>query len=425
MNKTTARPNRSEPEQKPSLLRLSHRWFRARANPLYLLLFITFIAGLIYFGDEQQRNSYEDNANTLLAFFYLAIPFSDAFMFKDRRRHPALGILALFTLGLSGAIAQYLTSEQRFPHEASHFSLTPFNMRKRINKAYPAFRGDPKALELVKKVKLFEKEQKRLSKAQRLQEKQTQKTKKASERAASKKAKTDEKTASQKEKTQAKLDKKNDIRSKRIEVSNQHMDAIHLFNRWLRGRRNPIYGILSIALIYFLVQQRGWELTGYITLYIIAVLPLQLTSDGHMSELRNFSSGSVEAGSFFTLGLAGVITQYMTRDGSIPHQKSLSNPITLFTSLIDRKRRTAIEEIRLEKKTIKKQNRRTLDEILNFFNGIPGTHNNLSYAKLNQLCKTELFMERNSPEWDSFWMGPLGKQVHEKEIHFYLKILKK
>jgi hypothetical protein len=140
--------------------------------------------------------------------------------------------------------------------------------------------------------------------------------------------------------------------------------------------------------------------------------------------MRNFKRDSLQVGSFFTLGFAGVIAQYVTRDGSIPHQKSLSNPITFFTSLIDKERRVAIEAIRLEKRVIKKQNQRTLDEIVNFFNGIPGTHNNLSYEKLNQLCKTELFKERNSPEWNSFWMGPLGKQIHGKEIHFYLNVLK-
>ena len=189
------------------------------------------------------------------------------------------------------------------------FSLTPFKLRNRINKAYPAFHGDPKALELVKKVKLFEKEQKRISKEQQLQNKRTQKTKKV-----------DEKAARNRKKAQSKLDKKNAIRSKRIEASRQHMDAIHLFNRWLRGQRNPIYGILNIALIYFLVQQRGWELAGYATLYIIVVLPLQLTSDGQMSDMRNFKRDSLQVGSFFTLGFAGVIALFVTRDGSIPHQ---------------------------------------------------------------------------------------------------------
>jgi hypothetical protein len=413
MNKTTARPNQLDHAETPSLLRLLHRWFRARANPLYLLIYLAVIVGITVYGDPNPNQINDDIANTLFALLFFVGPFSDAYMYKDRRRNRYLAFWSPFTIGFSGLAAQYLTSEQRQPHETSHFSLTPFKLRNRINKAYSAFHGDPKALELVKKVKLFEKEQKRISKEQQLQNKRTQKTKKV-----------DEKAARNREKAQAKLDKKNAIRSKRIEASRQHMDAIHLFNRWLRGQRNPIYGILNIALIYFLVQQRGWELAGYATLYIIVVLPLQLTSDGQMSDMRNFKRDSLQFGSFFTLGFAGVIAQYVTRDGSIPHQKSLSNPITLFTSLIDKERRAAIEAIRLEKRVIKKQNQRTLNEIVNFFNGIPGTHNNLSYEKLNQLCKTELFKERNSPEWDSFWMGPLGKQIHGKEIRFFLKILK-
>ena len=127
--------------------------------------------------------------------------------------------------------------------------------------------------------------------------------------------------------------KKKGILEKRIEASHQKMNALKLFNRWLRGRRNPLYGLLYLALIFFIAQQSGWGLIGYIATYILFVLPLILTSDHHMGTLRNFEDGLLLGLSLFTLGFAGLITQYATKDGSIPQQRSLSNPMTFFISL--------------------------------------------------------------------------------------------
>ena len=402
MNTTPARPNRSEPEQNPSLFRLSHRWFRARANPLYLLLYIAVIAGIAVYGDPNPDQIHDDIANTLFALLFFIGPVSDAYMYKDRRRNGYLAFWSPFTIGFSGLVAQYLTSERRKPHEASHISLAPFKMRNRIDNAYRAFHGYPKSLDLLKKKKQQEKEQKQLSKTQRLQDKRTHKVKRA----------------------QAKLDKKNDIQNKRIEASHQHMDAIHLLNRWLRGRRNPIYGILSIALIYFLIQQRGWELAGWIMIYICVIMPLQVTSDGHMSDLRNLKRDSVQGGSMITIGLAGVIAQYATRDGSVPHQKSLSNPMTLFTSLVSKDRRIQVKTQRVERRLKKKQDKKTLEAIVGYIDKTRQRPTWITYADLNQLCNTNLFVIHASPDVTKLIRGEQGLKYDRNEVFFFLEVLR-
>jgi restriction endonuclease Mrr len=378
------------------------------------------VAGVVYFSDSEPRQDYEDLANNLLAFFYLTIPFSDAYMYKDRRRSPFLGILSLFTLGLIGAVAQYLTSERRAPNEDSHFSLKPFQagkqqrsqtrhdaqriglIKRKSKSAFMAFHGDPKSVELLASQRKEKKKQKQLSKEHSLQEKDNQK----------------------KLKKEAKLRTREEIQEAKIAASHQLMTAIQLFNRWLRGRRNPVYGALYVALIYFIIEQRGWALVGYLALYLIVVLPFLITSDGHMSTIRTLDKETTQVFSAFTGGLVGMFTQYVTRDGSVPRQKSLSNPLTFFSSLIDKERRVAIKSMRAEKRARQKQNRKILKEIIDFFNGRPAEQINLTYADLNQLCDTNLFEDHNSAEWNSFWEGPLGKQTHGKEILFYLKVLK-
>ena len=114
------------------------------------------------------------------------------------------------------------------------------------------------------------------------------------------------------------------------------MNAVELFNRWLRSRRNPIYGILYLGIIYLITQQRGWSLVGYIAFFIIVIFPVILVSDNHMGHIRNFEDDVVPGISLLTLGISGVITQYTTRDGSIPLQKSLANLSTFFSSLLDK-----------------------------------------------------------------------------------------
>jgi len=402
MKTTPAHPNPSELEQNPSRLRLSHRWFRARANPLYLLLYIAFWVGGIYGQDSQNL---ETPTGTFFTFFvpifYLAAPFSDAYMYKDRRRNGYLGIWSLFTFGFSGLVAQYITSERRLPHETSHFSLTAFRMRKQIDNSNKDFHGDAKLLDLLKKRKQQKKEKSKLSTAQRLQDKQTSKLTKA-----------DNKAANKTTKKQAKLNKKNDTRNKRIEASHQYMDAIQLFNRWLRARRNPTYGILWIALIFFVVQQRGWALAGYLIVYIIVILPLQLTSDVHMGNIRSFDSETVLGGSLLTLGLAGVITQYATLDGSKSNPLSLANPVTFLKALgdPDRERRKQIVK-RLE----------------DFIRISSSKIDDLSFSDIDFLCQTSEFTEFAAHEdvsIKSFLETPLGESFNKDLFQFWLRLLR-
>ena len=237
--------------------------------------------------------------------------------------------------------------------------------------------------------------------------------------------KKDDKKADAKTKKTIKLQKRNEIQQKRIEASHQPMNGMKLFNRWLRARRNPIYGILYLSTFLNFFQQRSWSsLAGFIALYICVIFPLVLTSDNHMGTLRNFEDDAMMGGSLFTLGIAGVIAQYATRDGSVPQQKSLSNPITFLTSLFNKERRAKSKQNSQEKKADYRRREHTRNLITGFILNKGQKTSTLTYSDLNHLCKTTMFKDHEEPEIKEFFREESGKEYGQTEINYFLRLIR-
>jgi hypothetical protein len=223
----------------------------------------------------------------------------------------------------------------------------------------------------------------------------------------------------------AKLQKRNEILQKRIEASHQPMNGMKLFNRWLRARKNPIYGVLYLGLAYFIIQQQGWLLVGYIALYIFVIFPLILTSDGHMGTLRNFEDHVMVGGSLLTLGIAGVITQYTTKDGSIPQQKSLSNPITFATSLVNKDRRTTSKQASKERNADLHRREQTFTSLINYILANKTKTSPLTYSDINHLCQTTMFIDHEELEVKKFFREDSGNQFGHSEVNFWAHLIRR
>lgn len=233
-----------------------------------------------------------------------------------------------------------------------------------------------------------------------------------------------------------KLQKRKEILQKRIEASHQPMNGMKLFNRWLRARKNPIYGIVYLGLAYNILQQQGWLLLGYIALYIFVIFPLILTSDGHMGTLRNFEDHVMVGGSLLTLGIAGVITQYTTKDGSIPQQKSLSNPITFATSLVNKDRRTTSKQVSKEQRATSKQaskernadlhrREQTFTSLINYILANKTKTSPLTYSDINHLCQTTMFIDHEELEVKKFFREDSGNQFGHSEVNFWAHLIRR
>jgi hypothetical protein len=360
-----------------SYFRLAHRWLRARRNPTYIALWIS----LVSIGGSTSNNY----APVAILIIFIATPLSDSFMFNDRHRSSAFAWMSLFSLGMSGLYAQHFTSENLRQGEFSHHSLQPLRKKLRV---------DAKNLKNRNVRSEIDADIKNLN----------------------------NKKVTRREKIE-----------KRIEASHRPMSGIQLFNRWLRARRNPLYGLIYFSIIYFIYRQNGWAMVGYLVLFALVIFPILMASDFHLDDLRNF--GAAIAGlSFLTLGFAGLIAQYATRDGSIPNQKSLSNPATLLASLRDKERRQKVKIIRFEshqvwaaqnesKKEIQRLNTAAMDTIVHFVEHKEITNRYVNYADINRLCGITLFMDHEQPEIRSFLNSEAGSEFAGSEFKFWLFLL--
>jgi hypothetical protein len=143
-----------------------------------------------------------------------------------------------------------------------------------------------------------------------------------------------------------------------------------------------------------------------------------------MGTLRNFEDEVMMGGSLFTLGIAGVIAQYTTRDGSVPHQKSLSNPITFAASLVSKERRTQSEINSKMQKANRLRINHTLNLIDSFILDKTQKTSALTYSDLNHLCKTTMFKDHEEPEIKEFFREESGKEYGHTEINYFLRLIR-
>jgi hypothetical protein len=177
-------------------------------------------------------------------------------------------------------------------------------------------------------------------------------------------------------------------------------------------------------LAYFIIQQQGWLLVGYIALYIFVIFPLILTSDEHMGTLRNFEDDVMMGGSLFTLGIAGVITQYTTKDGSIPQQKSFANPITFAVALVSKERRTKSKQASKEKNEDLHRREQTFTSLINYILVKKTKTSPLTYSDINHLCQTTMFIDHEEFEVKEFLSEDSGIQFGHSEVNFWAHLIR-